>query len=76
MDKVEKVSRLTKKKKRKKKKKKKRRVDPMVIVNQKTRARQRKAVTKNVKDLVSLLCKDTCGKVEEDKPEDVFRILS
>ena len=66
MDKVKKVSRLKKKKKK---------VDPTVIVNQKTQARQRKAATKHVNDLVSLLCKETCGKVEKDKPEDVFRLL-
>ena len=66
MDKLKKVSRL------KKKKNKKKRVDTIVIVNQKTQARQRKVVTKHVNDLVSLLCKETCDKVEEDKPEDVF----
>jgi hypothetical protein len=66
MDKVRKVSRLKKKKKR---------VDPIVIANQKTQARQRKVAIKYVNDLVSLLCKETCGKVEKAKPEDVFRLF-
>ena len=66
MDKVKKTSRLKKKKKR---------MDPTVIVNQKTQARQRKAVTKHVNNLVSLLCKETCGKVEKDKSEVVFQLL-
>ena len=57
------------------KKKKKKRVGPAVIVNQKTQARQRKVATKHVHTLVLLPCKETCGKVEEDKPEDVFQIL-
>ena len=48
MNKVKKVSRLKKNKKR---------VDPTVIVNQKTQARQRKAATKHVNNLVSLLFK-------------------
>ena len=64
MDNVKRVSRLKKKKKR---------ADSTVIVNQKTQSRQRKAATKHVNDLVSLLCKETCGQVEEEKPEDVFR---
>jgi hypothetical protein len=39
---------------------------------QKTQARQKKAAIKCVNNLVSLLCKETCGKVEMDKPEDVY----
>ena len=66
IDKVRKVSRL---------KKKTERVGPMVIVNQKTQARQEKAAIKHVNDLVSLLCKETCGKVEKAKPEDAFRLF-
>ena len=63
MDRVKKVSRLKKKKKR---------VGPALIVIQKTQARQRKAATKHVNDLISLFCKETCGKGEKDKPGDVF----
>ena len=46
-----------------------------VIVNHKIHSRQRKAATKLKNNLVSLRCKETCGKVEEDKPEEVIRIL-
>jgi hypothetical protein len=51
---VKKVSRLKQKKKR---------MNPTVIVNQNTQSRHRKAATKHVHDLVSLLCKETCGKL-------------
>ena len=50
-------------------------MNPTMIVNQKTQARQRKAVKKHVNNLVSLLREETCSKVEKDKPEDVFRLL-
>ena len=64
---MKKVSRLNKNKKR---------VDPTVIVNQRTQTRQHVATTKHVNGLVvSLLCKETCGKVEKDTPDDVSRML-
>ena len=66
MDKVKKVSRL---------KQKKQRVDPILIVNQKTQTKQKKAAIKHVNSRVVLLCKETCGKIERDKPEDVLRLL-
>ena len=56
-------------------KKTKKRVDPTWIVNQKTQARQSEAATKHLNDMVSLLCKDICGKVEKEKHEDVFQLI-
>ena len=52
MEKMKMVSRLKKKKKR---------VDPIVMVNQKSQARQNKAAIKHVNDILSLLYKVTCG---------------
>ena len=66
MDKVKKVSRLKKKKKR---------VDPTAIVDQKTQARQRKAAKKSRERSGVPALQEICGKVEKDKPEDVFRLL-
>ena len=60
---------------RHKKKTKKKRADLTVIVDQKYQARQRKTVSKEVKNLIFLLGKKTCGQVDTDKPEDGFRIL-
>ena len=66
MDKVKKVSR---------RKKTKQRPDPTVIPQQKDGNRQRKEAVKQVNNLVSLLSKETCGQVEVEKPDDVFRLL-
>jgi hypothetical protein len=64
MNKAKKVSRLKKKKKKK--------TYVSVTAKQNDKSRQLKAAIKQVNDLVILLGKETCGKVEMEKTEDVF----